>query len=117
MAKLCFTGKSVRQQVRSIKLNSSTAHCYFIYECPGRKQFVGARLAKVGLKLNFMVELWIARVIANVASALVQVIGGRCVWERDLIHINGHATCRPESGLVCNLSCGKLGARIAPILV
>ena len=27
--------------------------CYFIYECPGRKQFAGARLAKVGLKINY----------------------------------------------------------------
>ena len=57
-----------------------------------------------------MVELGIARVIVNVSGTLVQVIGGRCVWERDLINIEGRATCRPESGLVCDLSCVKLGA-------
>ena len=57
-----------------------------------------------------MVKLCIARVAVNVSGALVQVIGGRGVWERDLVNINGSATCRPESGLVCDLSCGKLGA-------
>ena len=46
-----------------------------------------------------MVKLWIDRVVVNVSGALVQVIGGRSVWERDLVNINGSATCRPESGL------------------
>ena len=94
----------------AVKYVGTRRFCYFIYECPGRKQSAGARLAKVGLKYNFMVKLWIARVIVNVSGALIQVIGGRWVWERDLVKINGSATCRPESGLVCDLSCGKLGA-------
>ena len=41
--------------------------CYFIYECPGRKQFVGARLSKVKInKIKIMVKLWIARIIIDV---------------------------------------------------
>ena len=35
----------MRQQLE----NHITNLCYFIYEYPGRKQFAGARLAKVGL--------------------------------------------------------------------
>ena len=64
-----------------------------------------------------MLELWIVHVIVDVSGALVQVTGGRCVWERDLVDINVSATCRSASGLVCDLSCGKLGAWIAPVLV
>ena len=64
-----------------------------------------------------MMKLWIARVVVNVSCALVQVIGGRIDWERDHVYIYGSATCRSVSGLDCDLSCGKLGAGPAPVLV
>ena len=56
------------------------------------------------------------RVIVDVLCALALAICGQSVWECDLSNIHGSATCRPESGLVCDLACVRLGAWIAPVV-